>query len=198
MGMGFLKVETHTAYDALPVPKAMVTVSYPNGRVIYQGTTDENGQSPLFRLAAPDKQYTLMPNYKGVPYSTYNVEIKAPGFVTLHIQGVQIEDTETTILLEEMTPLSVGGVVETDEYIDIPEHALLNRESSLRAVPPPPAPEHGTEVMAAVDPAPRVGTIGSGVRIPEFITVHLGHFSNTSARNVRVRFADYIKNMMYK
>jgi len=197
MGTGYLRVEAHTAYDAMPIPNATVTVSYPNGRIIYQGTTDENGQSPAFRLNAPDKKYTLMSNYKGVPYATYNVVIKAHGFVTRHINGVQIEDGETTILLEEMQPLSIGGVVETDDYIDIPEHALLNRESSLRAVPPPPAPEHGSDVMAAVDPpsVERVGTIGSGVRIPEFITVHLGHFSNTSARNVRVRFADYIKNV---
>jgi len=204
MGMGYLRFEIHTAYDALPVPGATVTVSNPNGRVIYQATTDQSGHTSTFRLTAPDRKYTLDPYYKGTPYSTYNAVIKAPGFVTKHINGFYVEDGETTILLEEMQPLSSGGVIETDEYVDVPQHALLNKESSLRAVPPPPAKEVGEAVMAAIDPNPSArapgggGTIGSGVRIPEFITVHLGHFSNTSARNVRVRFADYIKNVMYQ
>jgi len=201
MGTGYLKVEVHTAYDALPIPGATVIVSNPNGRIIHQGTTDESGETGTFRLSAPDKQYTLMPNYKGVPYSTYNVVISAPGYVTRHISGIYVEDGETSILTEELTPLSSGNMVETDEYIDVPQHALLSKEPHLQAVPPPPAPEAGENVMAAVDPPPMAanaaggGTIGGGVRIPEFITVHLGHFSNTSARNVRVRFADYIKNV---
>ena len=82
MGTGYLKVDVRSAYDALPIPNATVIISNPNGRVIYQGTTDESGVVGLFRLSAPDKKYTLMPNYKGIPYSTYNVVIRASGYVT--------------------------------------------------------------------------------------------------------------------
>ena len=213
MGMGYLRVEVHTAYDALPISGATITVSNHNGKTLYESVTNEDGMAGPVRLSAPDKKYTLDPYYKGIPYSTYNVIISAPGYLTRHIKGVYIEDTQTNVLIEEMTPLTEGYMYDTDEYIDEPLHNLANKEQRNQSAPPPiarmanvmagppPSMASGAGANTMADPPPLArapgggGTIGQAVRIPEFITVHLGHFSNTSARNVRVRFADYIKNV---
>ncbi|MCL2264305.1 MAG: carboxypeptidase-like regulatory domain-containing protein [Defluviitaleaceae bacterium] len=220
MGMGFLQFEIRTAFDALPIPGASVTVSFPDGGVIHTGITDENGQSEVFELAAPDKQFSLDPNYEGRPYSVYDAVIEAPGFVTRRISGFHVLDGRTTLLIENLRPIESGRRAETSEYIEISEHALLEGGAREQAVPPPLAPDVPRITMneydeegapnggvavrhLAIDDVARVvggigggdGTIGSGVRIPEFVTVHLGHFSNLNAPNVRVRFADYIANV---
>ena len=58
--------------------------------------------------------------------------------------------------------------------------------------------------MALLDPSPRIQVGGDDdpppgvfreVFIPDFITVHLGAPTNAAARNVRVNFVDYIKNV---
>ena len=208
MGTGFLKVQVHTGDDALPVAGAEVVVSYPGGRVIYRARTDGSGNAGPFRLSAPDMKYTLDPNYNQPAYSVYNVDIRADGYVSRHVSNVPVVDTQTTILPGNLQPLTDEPMKMTDDYIDIPPVALLNPVKSRQDMIPPPAipsavtpmtvenetPEQFQAPFSPAQPNPAQSNFG-GVFIPDYITVHLGTPTNASARNVRVKFTDYIKNV---
>ncbi|MCL2286847.1 MAG: carboxypeptidase regulatory-like domain-containing protein [Firmicutes bacterium] len=172
MGTGFLKVITTTANGALPVPNARITV-FNGDNILYEMVTDESGVAETVALEAPNVELTTDPEYMGVPYSVCDVKAEAKGFSTVIMHGVEILDTETSILYMDMMPsLEEGNVIE----MYTPPHNLVSG---------------GQRAMERPAEASRVL---SEVVIPEFITVHLGRPDNPNARNVRVPFKYYIKN----
>lgn len=179
MGIGYLKVELRTGDEAFPVGNARVLVKNESNDILFDLMTDENGNTVKVKLEAPDKTHTLNPNDQGPYYSTYEVEVKpGNGYMGEIIHGVQIFDTETSILPVQLTPVledGSGGDYMEDIYIppihgiQIPKNsASYDYQSFTRAV---------REVF-----------------IPEYMTVHLGK-PNSEATNVRVKFIDYIKNV---
>ena len=195
MSYGYLKFSVHTGDDALPVAGAQITVRGTDGKVIYKTVTDENGNTGGFKIWAPDKALTLDPNNKKPTYSLCIADIAAKDYVTKHIEGIPIVDTQTTVMPVNMQPLSEEEMVVTDEYIDIPPVNLLNPVKNRQTTPPPMAPADSGETVPAMAMTDSRG-IFSDVLIPDYITVHLGIPTNASARNVRIRFADYIKNVV--
>lgn len=177
MGTGLLTVQVRTGDDALPIAGARVTVRNPDGRILYETTTDAAGNTGKYPLTAPDVQYTLTPNYGRPAYSVVDVDVSAPGFVTEHIRRVEIVDTSTTILPVNMTPLAAG--MPPNDTITIPPPGLLQYAEDLHVADP-------GQYILAPDSDRAV--------VPEYITVHLGVPTDATARNVRVRFVDYIKN----
>jgi len=176
MGRGYLKMQVTTANEALPIANAHVTIERPDGVILYETDTDANGNTDYFSLTAPDVQYTLDPNFREPAYSVCDVVVSARGFVTEHVHGVEIVDTQSTILPVHMLPLTDEPHHMTDNHIYIPPVGLLI-PAEYRKVDPPES------------------RVLSGVLIPDFITVHLGAPTNASARNVRVPFPEYIKNV---
>jgi len=176
MGLGFLTIQAHTGNDALPVKGAQVIIRNSMGEILHQLTTDESGNTERVSLYAPDKSHTLTPEDTGPFYATYQVEVMLPGeYVAEVVHDVQIFDTIESILPVNMLPLPEGSR-DLVEEIEVPPPAVglsLQRNQVSPAITPFALRE---------------------VVIPDFITVHLGHPS-VSARNVRVRFADYIKNV---
>ena len=178
MGLGFLTVQVHTGNDALPVADAQVIVRDVTGKVLYELTTDEGGNTERISLYAPDKYHTLSPEDTGPFYATYQVEVIFPGkYITEIVHDVQIFDTIESILPVSMLPLPTSSEALVSE-IDIAPTAV-GLPISRNQVSPLVTPLALREVF-----------------IPDFITVHLGH-PNNIARNVRIRFVDYIKNVMY-
>jgi len=175
MGTGFLQVVTNTAYGALPVPNAKITI-FNGDNILYELVTDENGTTETVPLEAPALELTLDPNYNGIPYSVCDVKAEAEGFATAIIHGVEILDTETSVLPIDMMPLLEEGQV-SDYYT--PPHNLVAPSEQRYIEGPPPG---------------FTPSVLSEVIIPEFITVHLGRPDNPNARNVRVPFVYYIKN----
>jgi peptidoglycan hydrolase-like protein with peptidoglycan-binding domain len=171
MGMGTLQVEAHTADDALPISGAKVIIRGPD-HILAELFTDENGQTEIFEFEAPDKIHTLDPDDKSPHYSTVEVIITKEGFSTVDIHSVQIYDGVDAFLPVHMHPASEGWP--EAEHYDIP----------------PPAIESFAERLQR-DPAT---TAFRDVIIPDFITVHLGR-PNSYARNLRVPFREYIKNV---
>ena len=177
--------------------RAHVTITPPGeSTVLYETDTDESGNTGRFQLTAPDKALTLDETYNAPAYSVSDVYVTAPGYKTIHIQNVEIVDTQTAILPVNMIPLEESDQ-EPEIDIDLGQIGLLDPEHqsmvAIRLEPVAlldPAPRNQREGM---DPTPR-GVLRE-VFIPDFITVHLGTPANTSARNVRVRFIDYIKNV---
>jgi len=218
MGTGYLIVQVTDNEEALPVAGAEVKIYSAGGALLYTTATNANGITAPVALSAPPKELTLDPNYLEPAYSVYDVTVTARGIVAEHIRGVQIVDTQTSILPVRALPLESepGGIREIE--INIPPVGLLIPVQNRQAEIPPAqsgSPEAGNEAIVSVmampaeyDPAyqrmipsaepvpapqPRVMR---GVIIPDYITVHLGIPTNAAARNVRVRFPDYIKNVV--
>ncbi|MCL2860569.1 MAG: SpoIID/LytB domain-containing protein [Oscillospiraceae bacterium] len=125
----------------------------------------------------------------------YDVEIRKPGFITEIIRGVQIFDTIDSVLPINMTPNYSSEELVHTTYVSPNElHSSTPRDQEG----PPPEEEtrmdysYITEIDLSL---PRETRTLNEVIVPDYITVHLGT-PTSSARNVRVRFIDYIKNVV--
>jgi len=177
MGTGFLQVLTTTAGGALPVANAKITI-FNGDNILYELVTDENGIGKTVPLEAPSVELTTDPNYDGIPYSICDVKAEAVGFATAIVHGVEILDTETSILPIDMTPALENGQVH--DYYTPPHNLVAPGDRRM---------DRPIETPGSLSPR-----VLSEVIIPEFITVHLGRPDNPNARNVRVPFTYYIKN----
>lgn len=179
---GGLQVNITEKNKANPISDAKIKVirKY-DSTVIEELVTDASGQTETVELGAPPVEYSLDPE-GGKPYSEYNLSISADGFESLDIDGVQI--------LPESKALQLAGLVPKKEEtyeaqtISISEHTLWGDF-------PPKIPE--AEVKPLPDPGGFI-VLPEPV-IPEYVIVHLGVPTNTSARNVWVPFKDYVKNV---
>ncbi len=177
MGSGGLSLEVYTGTKALPVNNAEVTIKDNNGNILYTLTTNENGMTEKVNLETVDVATTLDPNYGGIPYKTYVVEVKSPDYINLTIRGVQIFDTVDSVLPVNMLPMLNMKGAKNSAVINIPENNLLNKEKRIQE----------TEEF-------KTPKILSDVYIPNNIKVHLGT-PTSNAQNVEVPFIDYIKNV---
>ncbi len=175
MPQGSLVITVRSAEEAFPVPEAEVFVYLPDGTLIGQDRLNAaaGSISREFVIPSPARALSLIPQ-EIIPYSVCSAEIRAAGFYTFRINGIQIFDGEKSTLPVEMIP---RGQSEDEilEY-DITPHALTF-----------PA-ERGLDIP------PEDSRILTEVYIPERITVHLGR-PNANASNVSVPFIDYIKNV---
>lgn len=177
MGTGYLIVQARTGDDALPVGNALVVLSDADGNPLYETGTDLNGNTEPLALPAPDGRLTLDPAYGKPAYSVYDVTVSAENYTTIHIHGVEIVDTQTSILPVDMLPLVDEPNPVRSIDIDIPPVGLL--------IPDQGGQQGPTGELRAL----------REVVIPDYITVHLGTPNNAAARNVRVSFPEYIKNV---
>ena len=179
MGKGFLQVAVHAGNEAFPVAAAQVTIEDITGNVLYQLTTDINGKTQAVELAAPNKETTLDPKYQGLPYAKYDILVSHPGFFPTEISHVQVFDTITSTLPVNLLPapktLAKQNVI---NHVVIGDSPLLSSKERIM-------PE------ATNLPTPKVLR---EVVLPEYVTVHLGA-PTASARNVRVKYMDYLKNV---
>ncbi|GHV16512.1 spore cortex-lytic protein [Clostridia bacterium] len=182
MGIGYLKVEVTAYNEALPIVGASVNVAGTSGQPLYTGQTDADGAAGPFSLTAPDKALTLDPNYAEPAYSACDVTVSAPGYQTRTIRGIGIVDTCTSILPVDMIPLTRAASPSEDTQLK-PLGCLYDSCRDQEEIP------------ASIGPSRSIRLGVSGVYIPEYITVHLGLYSNNPyGNNVRVKFIDYIKN----
>lgn len=175
MGRGYLEVVVTAASGSLPIAQAEVIISK-NGTILHRLITDESGLTEAVPLDAPAKELTLDIDFMGVPYSVCDVKVAAPAFTTTIVHDVEIFDTLTSILPVNMLPDM--GHDEVNEIFTPPNKQVDPPEETF---------------MEWSNAGPR-GRLLSEVIIPEFITVHLGR-PDRDARNVRVPFPYYIKNV---
>ncbi len=164
--------------DAVPVRNALVSVRR-GDQLIFRGTVDENGRLPLLTLPAPPEEISLSPELseEGVlPFSVYDVSAESDRGLRTEINNVQVY--ADTLSLQSIS------FPERDTEIDIPDPTILGGfpekipEAETKPMPPP----GGTVVL----PEPVV---------PEFIIVHAGVPSDSSAPDYTVGYTDYIKNV---
>lgn len=178
---GRLRVQVTSASGAVPIPDADVAIYYTGepGRQLEDVKTDSSGQTEDISLAAPPLEYSMEPGEEQ-PYSEYTISVTAPGYEPVEIVGTEILPETTAIQEVRMVPQKQG---EEYERFVIPAHTLFGNY-------PPKIAE------AEIKPVNETGEIVlSRVVVPEYIIVHDGAPTDSSAANYWVRYRDYIKNV---
>ena len=178
MAIGYLRIQTRVANNAIPLENVQVRILDDQGRRMYDLTTDESGETPIISLETVDAGLSLDPDYSGTPYVSYDVLAQASGFRSFYIEGVPIYDGETAILPITLIPIQEAQRGDEAMRITIEKPAAGRTEQQLQEGPDP-------DLQSRVLRQPV---------IPNTVTVHLGSPSS-AASNVQVSFTDYIKNV---
>lgn len=179
----FGRLQVHCVTPNLaPVEGATVRISSPAypSVVIEELTTDVSGLTPEIELPAPPVDYSLEPS-DVQPYSEYNIQAIQPDYTPVTISNIQIFadifSTQDATMDKAVTADEPGTL-----YV-IPPHTLWGDYPPKIAEP-------------EINPAAETGEIVlRQVVIPEFVVVHDGPPTDSSAPNYYVRFRDYIKNV---
>lgn len=180
---GRLQVNVISSVGNRPIANATVRLSYSGDpdTVVQEITTNSSGQTDVIELSAPPLAYSMEPSEEQ-PYSEYNIQIEAPGYESIYVDGAEILPDEIALQNVSLIPLPETPT-STPELFVIPPHTLFYEY-------PPKIPE------AEIKPTHETGEIVlSRVVIPEYIIVHDGPPSDTSATDHYVKYKDYIKNV---
>jgi len=126
MEKGFLGVTTFAAGRILPISGANVYVSQikdEKEELLYSLVTDENGNTPIVSVDAPDIELSEKPgNIK--PFSVCNIRVVKDGFFRTVIKDVQVFAKRITIQNVDMTPLpeSTEGINTTNTFVVLPQN----------------------------------------------------------------------------
>lgn len=181
---GTLKISVVSSLGYLPIPNATVTVSFTGNpeSTINTLTTDESGQTETISVEAPNVSLSLSPD-QAQPYSEVNIQVDAPDYEPTLVSGTQILPGELALQLVRLNPLFLPDSSDQEDVIVIPAHTLYGDF-------PAKIPED------EIKPLPDTGEVVlSRVVIPEYVIVHDGVPSDSTAKNYYVRYKDYIKNV---
>lgn len=181
--VGRLQVNVTADIGQIPIQGATISISFTGepDSTVETLNTDSSGQTDTVSLRTPPLEYSLTPN-SPMPYSEYTVSVTAPGYEPVTVSGVEILPDVTAVQNIEMTPSEISQ--EPEETITIPDHTLYGDY-------PPKIPED------EIKPLDETGEIVlSRVVIPEYIIVHDGVPSDSTAGNYYIRYRDYIKNVV--
>lgn len=179
---GGLQINVTSDIGLVPIQNAVISIAYTRTPETTLETlqTDISGQAEEVQLSAPPLSYSLTPE-SPMPYSEYNVTVEAQGYEPVMVSGVEVLPDVTAVQNIQMTPTETSQ--EAEETILIPDHTLYGEY-------PPKIPED------EIKPMDETGEIVlSRVVIPEYVVVHDGVPSDSSAPNYYVRYKDYIKNV---
>lgn len=183
MGRGFIKVELFTAREVVPVSGGNIfilkstSVDFDKGRIL---TTDSSGITKILEVDTPDIELSKNKDSDQIPYSVYDLYVRAPGYKDAVVEGVQVFSNEVSIQQVEMIPTT-----KEREFLEELEHNYIPPHQLIEEMPRVQVDEKEPIFQSKVLIRPY---------IPEFITVHLGAPSSY-AENVTVRFPEYIKNV---
>lgn len=179
---GKIRFEVNSSLGRIPIANARITISFTGGGggVLQEAETDANGMTGELSLDAPPLEYSMTPT-DNQPYAEYNIRVEAPGYEERFFSGVQIFSGETAVQFAAMRPAPEGQNEYDPTVIDA--HTLWEEF-------PPKIPED------EIKPVNESGEIVlSQVVVPEYIVVHDGDPTDSTAENYYVRYKDYIKNV---
>lgn len=178
---GGLMTSVVSSADNRPIENATINISYTGNpdSIIEQVHTNSSGQTEIVSLSAPPLEYSLEPSIEQ-PYSEYTLNVTAEGFEPFDISGTEVlPDTNSvqTIRLDPITPQGEGT------NLVIPAHTLYgNYPPKIAEAEIKPLGESGEIVL-------------SRVVVPEYVVVHDGAPTDSTAQNHYVLYRDYIKNV---
>ena len=179
---GQLQINVTTDRGSVPLEDASISLSYTGDptQTIEQLTTDSSGQTEAVELNAPPLEYSMSP-FETQPYAEYTIQVSAKGYRPINISAINVLPNETAIQQVNLVAENAPGPEE--ENIVIAAHTLY-------ATYPPKIPE------AEIKPLSETGEIVlSRVVVPEYIIVHDGAPSDSTAPNYYIKYRDYIKNV---
>lgn len=179
---GKLKISLVESGSEVPIPGATVEISSTGepDQILERLVTDSSGQTDTVELEAPPMEYSLEP-VEEQPYSEYNLRIQAPGFEPLTVSGAQIFSGE--LALQNQGMLRASQAQEKYRILAIGPHTLFGE------YPPKIAENEIKDLRASGE------VVLSRVVIPEYIVVHDGAVSDSTAANYYVQYREYIKNV---
>lgn len=178
---GFMEVDVTSASNNTPIENALVTISYTGDpqSTIEQLRTNSSGQTEVVELAAPPLEYSMEPS-DNQPFSEYTITVSAPGYEPFSVSGSDIFSGTLSLQPISLTPIEPDGV---DTNIVLPVNTLFGNF-------PPKIAE--AEIKPINDPGE---IVLSRVVVPEYVVVHDGVPTDSTAQNYYVRYTDYIKNV---
>ena len=171
-----------TGSNNQPIRNATVSISYTGepDSTIEEGTTDISGQLLERGLKTPPIEWSLNVENIRQPYAEYTINVSADGYEPANISGIEVLADTTSIQNVNLNPIEPG---EEGSNVVIPGHTLYEEY-------PPKIPE------SEVKPVDESGEIVlSRVVVPEFVIVHDGTPTDSTAQNYYVTYRDYIKNV---
>ena len=111
MAEGYLRTVVLLDTDISPIQGARVILSDLAGNVLYDTITDEHGTVPIMTLPAPDAAVTLDPNYPGLPFALYNMDVTKPGFHSTLIRYIEVLAGQTStqpVTMHRATPEEIA------------------------------------------------------------------------------------------
>ena len=179
---GRLQVNVETPSGRLPIEDAKVSISYtgdPEGP-IEEVTTNSSGQTEPIELRTPPLEYSMAPSEQQ-PYAEYTIQVTAKGFIPVNVSGIQVLSGETSVQRVRLVPQESD--INPIDNIVIPANTLFGNF-------PPKIPED------EIKPLEETGEIVlSRVVVPEYVIVHDGVPTDSTARDYYVTYKDYIKNV---
>ena len=177
-----LQIHVTTERGFFPIKDASIRLSYTGNptEIIEELSTDISGQTAAVELPAPPLEYSMEPS-EFQPYSEYTIQVNASGYRPINISGISVLPDKTSIQNVRMETATVGNPLERN---------IVITANTLYGNFPPKIPED------EIKPMPESGEIVlSRVVIPEYVIVHDGPPSDSSANDYYVRYRDYIKNV---
>ena len=178
---GFLQVSVVAGDTMKPLQDARVSISYSGEPEtdIEQLVTDSDGQTDAVELAAPPVEYSMEPG-DVQPYAEYSVTVTASGYESFNVSGISLFADTTALQGIRLVPRNVTTLAGN---IVIPANTLWgNFPPKIAEAETKPVGQPGEIVL-------------SRVVVPEYIIVHDGVPTDSTARNYYERFTDYIKNV---
>lgn len=179
---GYLRISAVSTDNQIPIRDARIEISSTGipDETLEVVETDQDGRTDNIDLEAPPLEFSMEPT-DNQPYSEYNLKITAPGYEDTIITGVQILSGENGLQNIRMTPLATG----TQNY----NPTVIGGHTLWEFYPPKIAEDE-------IKPMNESGEIVlSRVVVPEYIIVHDGTPSDTTASDYYVPYKDYIKNV---
>ena len=178
---GFLQVSVVAGDTMKPLQEARVSISYSGEPEtdIEQLVTDSDGQTDAVELAAPPVEYSMEPG-DVQPYAEYSVTVTASGYESFNVSGISLFADTTALQGIRLVPRNVTTLAGN---IVIPANTLWgNFPPKIAEAETKPVGQPGEIVL-------------SRVVVPQYIIVHDGVPTDSTARNYYERFTDYIKNV---
>lgn len=179
---GHLQIHVTTERGFFPIKDASIRLSYTGNptEIIEELSTDISGQTAAVELPAPPLEYSMEPS-EFQPYSEYTIQVNASGYRPINISGISVLPDKTSIQNVRMETATVENPLERN---------IVITANTLYGNFPPKIPED------EIKPMTESGEIVlSRVVIPEYVIVHDGPPSDSSANDYYVRYRDYIKNV---
>lgn len=179
---GQLQIHVTTERGFFPIKDASIRLSYTGNptEIIEELSTDISGQTAAVELPAPPLEYSMEPS-EFQPYSEYTIQVNASGYRPINISGISVLPDKTSIQNVRMETATIENPLERN---------IVITANTLYGNFPPKIPED------EIKPMTESGEIVlSRVVIPEYVIVHDGPPSDSSANDYYVRYRDYIKNV---